>query len=241
MGLDLGLAGLILFSGLRGWLKGFVAQAIRLTALVAAVYAAAPIREQVKPYVDGQLPSIGPELLDLMLLWAAAIAAFVLLVTLGSTIVAVSRRQTFGISEPNRGDQFAGFGLGLAKGAIVACFVVAGLQKFAEPQLDKVAWAEEQKTGSYAWKWHEQYHPAAQIWKAPPVQNFVQHVQKMTPWWARGASKPEASGEKPVQTASRTPNLAIPNGELGGLDTTGVDAETVNALRSILDQLDNPQ
>jgi uncharacterized membrane protein required for colicin V production len=213
MGLDLALGGLILVSAIRGWLKGFLTQAIRLAGVVAAVYAAAPIREQVKPYVADQFPSIRPEVLDRILWWGAAVASYFLLVGVTGMVVSVSRRQTFGVAEPNRGDQFAGFGLGVIKGLIVASFVVAGLHRYAEPQLVQVTWAEDQKRESFAWSWNEQYHPAARIWSAPPVQHFVQHVQKMGLLNVPAKGKPDADAEtpaeKPVQTASRTPKLEL--------------------------------
>src|SRR3954447_21456464 len=43
MGLDLALAVIVLLSAVRGWLKGFVLQAIRLSGIVACVYAADPV------------------------------------------------------------------------------------------------------------------------------------------------------------------------------------------------------
>ena len=51
MGLDLALGGLVLLAAIRGWFKGFVMQAVRLSGLVACVYAADPIRDQVRPRV----------------------------------------------------------------------------------------------------------------------------------------------------------------------------------------------
>jgi|GEM_PF-1037063 len=217
MGLDLALGGLVLFWALRGWLKGFLVQAIRLVGFVAAVYAAAPIRDQIRPYLAGQFPTVRPELLDRMLWWASGIGAYFLIVGVASLVVAVSRRQSFGASEPNRGDQFAGFGLGVIKGLVAAAFLVACLQKYAEPHLSKLAWAEDQKKESYAWQWNEQYHPAARIWAAPPVQNFVQHIHKMGLRSLPAApAKPEAAAEKPVQTASRVPKLTIPSVPHGG-------------------------
>jgi uncharacterized membrane protein required for colicin V production len=209
MGLDLALGGLVLFTAIRGWLKGFLVQAIRLAGLVTAVYAAAPLREQIKPYVAGQFPTMKPDLMDRILWWGSGVGAYFVLVGVASLIVSVSRRQNFGMAEPNRGDQFAGFGLGVLKGLVVASFLVAALHKYAEPQLVKLAWAEEQKKESYAWKWHEDYQPAAKIWAAPPVQNFVQHIQKMGLPGAPEKGKPEATAEKPVQTASRLPKLAL--------------------------------
>ncbi len=213
MGLDLAMGGLILLSAIRGWLKGFVVQAIRLVGLVAAVFAAAPARDQIRSYVASQFPTVKPEIMDRMLWWSVAIAGYFLIVGAASLVVAVSRRKTFGVEETSRGDQFAGFGLGVLKGLIVASFIVAGL-KYAEPQLAKVAWAEQQKSESYAWKWHDEYHPAARIWAAPPVQSFVKQIQEkgLMGAPARSAkpeSAPAADKETAVQTASRTPNLAI--------------------------------
>src|SRR5262245_50581505 len=164
MGLDLALGGLVLFTAIRGWLKGFVVQAIRLAGRVAPVYAAAPVRDQVKPYIVDQLPTMRPELFDRMLWWVSAVVGYFAIVGVASLLVAVSRRQTFGLAEPNRGDQFAGFGLGFLKGLVFASFVVAGLQKYGGEQIAKIDWAEVQKKESFAWMWHEQYRPAAKIW-----------------------------------------------------------------------------
>src|SRR5262249_32293416 len=152
---------------------------IRLAGLVAAVYVAAPVRDQVKPYLVDQLPTMRPELLDRMLWWASAVVGYFVIVGVAGLLVAVSRRQTFGLAEPDGGDQFAGFGLGMLKGLVIASFVVAGLQKYGVEQITKVEWAEAQKKESFAWMWHERYQPAAKIWSAPPVQNFVNHIQKM--------------------------------------------------------------
>lgn len=212
MGLDLALGGLVLVAAIRGWLKGFLVQAIRLGGLVASVYLAAPVRDQIKPYVAGQLPSMQPELLDRMLWWASGVGAYLVLVGVASVIVAVSRRQTFGIAEPNRSDQFAGFGLGVVKGLVVASFVVAGLQKYAEPQMAKVSWAEEQKKESWAWMWNRKYHPAARIWAAPPVQSFVNQIQSMGLKGLPGTGTAEPRVEKTVQTASRGPTLTLASG-----------------------------
>ena len=256
MGLDLALGGLVLLAAIRGWLKGFLVQSIRLGGLVGSVYAAGPIRDQVKPYLAGQFPSMRPELLDRLLWWTSGVGAYFALVGVASLIVAVSRRQTFGMAEPNRGDQFAGFGLGVIKGLLLAAFVVAGLHRYAEPQIAQIAWAVEQKKESYAWQWNERYHPAARVWAAPPVQNFVHHIQKMglmtTPGLA--PARPDPSAETAVQTASRAPKLTIPvdrpdatpmddprlplgRTKRSELDTTGLDPEIAATVESILSRL----
>jgi hypothetical protein len=119
----------------------------------------------------------------------------------------------------------------------VASFAVAGIQKYAEPQLIKVDWAEQQKQESYAWQWNAEYHPAARIWSAPPVQHFVQRIQQMGLMSAPGASKPESETDKPVQTASRVPKLALPADPRRDIDTTGVDPEMAATVDAILNNL----
>lgn len=252
MGLDLTLAGLVLFSALRGWLKGFLVQAIRLAGLIAAVYSAGPVRDQIKPYVEGQLVSVKPEVLDRLLWWGSGVGSFFVIVGVASLVVAVSRRKTFGIDEGNRADQFAGLGLGAIKGLIVASFTVAALETYAAPQLTQFPWAVQQKTESYAWQWNQEYRPAKRMWQAPPVQHFVSHIQKMgligLPASLSKPSESEADGEnatkaaKPVQTASRAPALALPmhqsqRSPRRPLDLDGLDPEMTSSVESILSKL----
>lgn len=212
MGLDLALSALILVAAIRGWLKGFVVQAIRLGGVISAVYVAAPFRDEAKPYVEPYLRTVKLELLDRMLWWACGFIAYFVIVGVASLIVAVSRRPRFGIEEPKRGDQFAGFGLGIIKGLVLASFAVAGLQSYGEPYLAKFTWINEQSRSSYAWEWNTAYHPAARMWNAPPVQHFVTHIRRMgltTPPESKDKT-PDAAPEKTVQTASRTPPLEVP-------------------------------
>jgi uncharacterized membrane protein required for colicin V production len=240
MGLDLALGGLVLVSAVRGWLKGFLAQAIRLGGIVAAVYAAAPLRDQARPYVAEYLATIRPDLLDRLIWWAAAVLAYFVIVAVGSLAVGIGRKNTFGLNEANRGDQFAGFGLGLIKGLILASFLVAGVQRRAQPLMAQLPWAQEQIKESTAWHWHEQYRPADQIWSAPPVQQFVGQIQKNGLLKTPPAHKPKSEAEisKPVQTASRVPKLALPP------TPSATDPELlqmVESLRAQLDALDLPR
>src|SRR4051794_39139869 len=87
MGLDLALGAIVLLSAIRGWLKGFLLQAIRLSGLIACVYVADPVRNVTKPYVLPHLPSVRPELVDRLLWWSAAAVSYVVLVGLASVIV----------------------------------------------------------------------------------------------------------------------------------------------------------
>src|SRR3954464_3407468 len=107
MGLDLVLGAIVLVSAIRGWLKGFLLQAIRLSGLVACVYLADPVRDLAKPYVLPHLPSVRPELVDRLLWWSAGAISYVALVGFATFVHKLSRRQTFGIAEPNRNDQYA--------------------------------------------------------------------------------------------------------------------------------------
>ena len=245
MGLDLALGSLVLFVGFRGWVRGFLVQAIRLVGLVAAAYAAVPVRDFAKPYAAHYLPTIRPDLADRLLWWVAAITSYFLIVGVASMIVAVSRRNTFGLTEKNRSDQFAGFGLGVMKGLIIAAFAVAGLQKHGEPLLARADWAQDQTKRSVAWEWCEKYQPARQIWKSQPVQQFVTHVQKhglTPPTKGEGSVKdPGEPVEKSVQAASRTPRLSLPGGEGPPIeiDSAELDPELQQQVDQLIKNLSN--
>ena len=233
MGLDLALGGLVLVSAFRGWLKGFLVQTIRLGGLVSAAYLAGPVRDQARPYVIDYLPSVRPELVDRLMWWGSAAASYFVIVGAASLLVAVSRRKTFGLDEANRGDQFAGFGLGVAKGLVAAAFIVASVQKYGQTQMARLPWVEDQTRESFAWDWNDRYHPAAQIWNAPPVKRFVGHVQKMG---LLNPQSPEATAEAagdPLRTASRTPSLSLPS----EIITEGLDHELTRTVKEIEAQL----
>jgi hypothetical protein len=212
MGLDIALGIMVVLGAIRGWFLGFVSQAIRLGGLVGCVYAAAPIRDQARPYVVPYLTSVPPTILDRMLWWTSAAAAYVAMVGLASVAVKVYRRRPYGEPEPNRADQFAGMLLSAGKAAVVAAFLVGAIDRFALSWIKQVPWATDLTTSSTALVWHEQYHPSERIWTAAPVQHFVGYVQKMgvaspseTP-----TDKPSTPEAPPVQTASRPPRLDLP-------------------------------
>jgi uncharacterized membrane protein required for colicin V production len=204
MGLDLALGVIVLLVAIRGWLKGFVLQAIRLAGLVASVYAADPVRNFAKPYVAPHLPSVRPELIDRLLWWSAAVVTYVVLVGLATLIHKVSRRQTFGLGEPRRNDQYAGFALGALKGVIVALVLTAALDKYAVERVKGmgIGWVEEQVTGSKALKWNSQYQPVVRIWASPPVKHFVDHIQRMGVKTPAHPAATATSDPKPLQAAS---------------------------------------
>jgi uncharacterized membrane protein required for colicin V production len=233
MGLDLALGGLVLFVAIRGWFRGFVVQAIRLGGLVAAAYAAVPVRDQAKPYALEYFPAMRPDLVDRILWWVSASVCYFVIVGVASLAVAASRRHPYGLAEPNRSDQFAGLGLGVMKGLLVASFLVAGLHKYGQSQVVKIDWAQEQTRESYAWMWNEQYHPAARIWASQPVQLFVSHVQK------NGLNPPSSPSDPPtpVRTASRSPQLALPPTVGPNFDANGLDPELARTVEEIKREL----
>jgi uncharacterized membrane protein required for colicin V production len=206
MGLDLALGVIILIAAFRGWFQGFISQSVRLGGLVACVYLAEPVRNYAKPYVLPYLPTIGAELMDRILWWVSAVVTFVVLVGFTTLVIKMTRRPEIpGIPQAGRNDQFAGFMLGACKGALIAAFATAGIQKFAMEPIKTIPWAEEQVKTSWALQLTNAYQPVPRIWASPPVHHFVSYIERM------GLSKPgepspsgEADGEaSPVRTASR--------------------------------------
>ena len=109
MGLDLILAALVLMAGIRGWLKGFVMQAIRLTGLIACVYVADPVRDLAKPRRDR------PPADDATRSWSIACSGGRPRRFPTSSWSAwrhsssrLSKRKRLGDAPPNRNDQFGG-------------------------------------------------------------------------------------------------------------------------------------
>jgi uncharacterized membrane protein required for colicin V production len=223
MGFDLSLGVIILIAAVRGWFQGFVSQAVRLGGLVACVYLAEPVRDYAKPHVLPYLPSIQPELVDRLLWWVSAAATYVALVGVVSLVIKMTRRPEIpGISPSGRNDQFAGFLLGAAKGALIATFATAGIERYALEQIKTITWADEQVKNSWALKWSEDYRPVPRIWASPPVRHFVNYVERM------GLRKPgepsqvpageESASEIPaVRTVSRpdVPKIATDGGRAG--------------------------
>jgi uncharacterized membrane protein required for colicin V production len=240
MGLDLILGVLVIILAIRGWLKGFVLQAIRLAGLVACVYLADPVRDLAKPHVVGYLPTIRPDLVDRLLWWSASIVSYVTLVGVATLAVKLYRRQLVGLTEPDRTDQVAGFLLGTAKGLVVAAFLAAGIQRYAVDSIKSVPFAEKQTRDSKVLRWSEQYQPVARIWSLPPVRSYVSHVQRM------GLNSPQSNAETKetappsVRTASRTPKLELPIPGLTGRDTRSVDPEVTRAVEEALRQVGRP-
>ncbi len=228
MGLDLALGGILLLSGIRGWFKGFIMQAIRLAGVVGCVYAAAPMRDAIRPRVIAHFSAIKPDLADRILWWVCGFVCYFLMVGVASLLVNLSRRKTLGEPEPNYNDHFAGFLLGLIKGTLVAAFLVAAVQKYALAHLKSIPWAEQQVTASKALEWNEKYQPATKVWESRPVQHFVNHIQKMGIQPADDAKSESA----PVASADRPPQLSLPaaTAEL-------VDPNMAHLVESIQDDL----
>lgn len=211
MGLDVALGVVILIAAFRGWLQGFLYQFIRIGGLVACVYLAAPVRDQMKPHVMGYLPSIRADRVDRLLWWVSASVCYIVVVGVATLVMKMTRRPEIpGVApQRSRNDQFAGFLLGIAKGGLVAAFLVAAFDDYGRKQIQAFPWAEKQAETSRALAWNGQYHPASRIWGSVPVQHFVNHIQRMglqappKPGESGGA---EGSEELPVvQTARRNP------------------------------------
>ncbi len=229
MGLDAAFGAFILIWGIRGWFRGFLLQAIGLTALVGCVYLANPVRDAARPYAQEYFPAIAPAILDRLLWWGSAVACFVVWSGLGSWIVKIRRKPPYGEPEPNRADQGAGFVFGAAKGAVLTAFLASGIVSYAPGHMKPGGVVEAQTKASKALVWAQEYQPAQKIWTSAPVQSFVSHVQHNGFWennLVPAAAKPEIepllggnqdgpkpprTPSKPVETAVRQPSLRIPS------------------------------
>jgi uncharacterized membrane protein required for colicin V production len=214
MGLDLTMGAVILIAALRGWIKGFVNQAVRIGGFIACVYLADPVRDQARPYVLARLPKIDPALLDAILWWVSAVASYIVLVGLITLAIQMMRTPPPpGMARSSRNDQFAGFLLGAAKGLLVAAFLTAGLQAlqayatelvpnatWVQQQITQLVrnatWVQQQMNESRALKWTDQYQPVPKILATPAVRNFVNQIQR------NGLKQPSPSeGDEPRQVA----------------------------------------
>lgn len=179
MGLDLALAAIILISGVRGWLRGFVSQAVRIAGFVGCFYLADFARDQARPHVLDRLPKIEPALLDRLLWWVCAVVCYVVTVGLVTLAIKLSRRpDASGNPGVRRDNQFAGFALGLGKGALIAVFLAAGVHKYAHDLPRRAEWVDAQLEGSLALQLTERHQPAPRIWESPPVRRFVEHIKR---------------------------------------------------------------
>lgn len=210
MGVDLALGAVVLVAAIRGWLRGFVGQAVRLAGFVACFYLADPVRDQARPYVLARLPKVDPALMDRILWWASAVASYVVLVGIVTLVIKLARRpDASGKTEARRDDQFAGFLLGAAKGAIVAVFLAAGVQKYAAEFGDRFEWIGKMTADSRALEWNRKYEPAPKIWEAPPVRKFVEHIRRNGLGEAPAEVVPgePADGEIAAARAAESPRL----------------------------------
>jgi len=179
MGLDLALAAVILVSGIRGWLRGFVSQTVKIAGFVGCFYLADIARDHARPHVLDRLPKIEPELLDRLLWWVCAVVCYVVTVGLVTLAIKLSRRpDASGSPGTRRDNQFAGFALGVVKGGLIAVFLAAGVYKYAGDVPPRAEWVGRHLEGSLALQWTERYQPAPRIWESPPVRRFVEHIRR---------------------------------------------------------------
>jgi hypothetical protein len=222
MGLDIGLAVVILLAGVRGWFRGFAFQAVQLACLVGTLFLAAPVRDLARPYAREAFPSIDPPSLDKLLWWTAAVVGYVALTGAGYSLVRFHRKRAFADLEPRRGDQGAGFALGALKGAVVVAFVASSLAARSDAYLKSGGWSAQQVQTSRALALAVQHRPAEAIWQSRPVQALVTLVRREglgetlsnpTPPGPVPAPdahdlEPSAVQPPPIQTAQRP--LALP-------------------------------
>lgn len=229
MGLDLALGLVVLFAAFRGWIQGFIHQAVRIAGLIACIYLADPVRQFAKPYILPHLSSIQPDLIDRILWWTAAAISYFVLVGIALSIAKMANRpEPPGAPKGGRNDQFAGFLLGGVKGLLIAVFLTAGIEKYALERLKTMPWAAEQTSGSYALKWNDQYHPAPRIWQSQPVQELVMRVRRM------GLQGPDEADHSPGGDSHAAPSLRTADGAGASRDAKAASdlAESEKAART---------
>jgi uncharacterized membrane protein required for colicin V production len=218
MGLDIALGAIILVGALRGWFRGFTSQAVRLVSMVACVYLALPVREQVRPYILAKLPAVEPGLLDRMLWWVAAVVSYIALVGLVSLAIQLMKTPPEkGEVVSRRADRVGGLSLGAAKGAVIAAFLAAGVLRYGGELTRNVSWLERQVGGSLALEWTEKYQPVPRLWATAAVRDFVGRIQRHgLRRAADGVSEKQLAERTDVPNASspRSPRLGLPPAEL---------------------------
>jgi uncharacterized membrane protein required for colicin V production len=238
MGLDLALSGVVVLAAIRGWFRGFTSQALRIVGFVACFYAANPIRDLARPQVLPRFPAIDPSLLDRILWWVSAAAAYVVLVGISTLAVKLLRTPPEpGAIPSNRDDRIAGLLLGAAKGLLLAALLASGIQKYGGGFVNGSAWMQEQWDQSTALRWNRKYQPILRIWESPPVQRFISHLQRNG---LPSGVQPEEEAKKRVAELEREPgNPAAPRLEISpsdrawGSDGTGegeLDSEIARLL-----------
>ncbi len=220
MGLDIALGVIVLMAAVRGWLRGFLLQAIPLAALVGSVFAAEPLRNLIRQPAHDYFPGIRPELLDRLLWWSAAVLTFVVASGVATAVVRLYRKRPAAEFETRYADQGAGFLLGVVKGGLVAAFLTAGMVDYVPSYVKSGGWIARQVESSRAVRLNAQHRPAAQVWNSPPVRALVAHVRSRGLWPApEGAGKSEGATvaeevapviAEPVKAAFRTPALRMP-------------------------------
>lgn len=195
MGLDITLGILVLLVGIRGWIRGFLLQAIQLGALIGAVYLADPLRDLALPFARESIPSVRPELLVKLLWWVAAVVSYLVLGGIPASLLRLHRRRPMADLEPRWRDAGAGFLLGVAKGVLYAAFLLWGLESAsAKKYLQANDMAQQQITASRAVEFARTYQPAEKVWSSQPVQTYVGRI-KSRGFWLDDGTHPEAKGD----------------------------------------------
>jgi hypothetical protein len=178
MGLDITLGCLLLLGGIRGWIKGFLLQAIHLGALIGAIFLADPVSDLARPYLAPHLPSLQPAIIDRVLWWAAAVLSYIVVSGVPTSLVRLVRSRPAAELDPRWGDNGMGFLLGVAKALITVSFLTWGLESFAVPRYaNDSGWVGKQLNTSRGLELARRHQPGRQIWTSEPVQMVVNRVK----------------------------------------------------------------
>ena len=185
MGLDVALGIIILIAAIRGWLQGFVYQAVRLGGLVACVYLADPRARSGEAACRSLLADdpAGPDRSALVVGRRPSSTLRRARRRRRRSSIKMTRRPEIPGMPPqrSRNDQFAGFLLGIAKGVLVAAFLTARHSEVrVEPDRDDSPGPRSKSSRRWALRWNEPVSSRRpRSGRRSPVQHFVNHVQRM--------------------------------------------------------------
>lgn len=247
MTMDLILLAVLLIIGLRGWFDGFVKQMIHWSSLIAAILLATPIAYVLRPEIQPHLASIPEHLFGEILWWSSVVLAYLVISAMSKFLVSTlskvmasrgpSRDETESESPEERhkrvrrADRFAGFSLGLAKGAIYLSIALALIDQYALPKLTSFSWVQQVTADSQVYASQQAYQPAKHLYEWPPTQDLVRQLQRRDV----GLDLPdEDSSLIKEATESLWPSLPIELPETPDVSTTSQQPKDPDAPRVTL-------
>ena len=170
MGLDLALLVVVGINAVVGLFRGVFTQILNLTALVASIFLADPVRDWALPHVHPYFQAIAEPTFAKVLWWVSALVIMWTINGLGSWLghlLFQTLPKTVG-NPLERVNQGLGFCYGAAVGTLVTAILCAGLIRF-EDMASRLPWVGDQLPESRAVELSRRFDPIGRLWNAPPI------------------------------------------------------------------------